>query len=211
MLAGPPSTTYRASKFVRRHRFGVAVAAAALILWLHLPSLWRCRRAGSPRNATARTAKPLPPSALTDFMTQMFKVSDPGETRGNSVTAREILDKASKDVDSGLANDPQLQAQMMNTMGTVYENLGLFGQAEPLLRHALEIRRQILGNSNKDTLKSMYHLSEVLTWKGRRRRGRKALPRVLRRPQDVLGPEHRDTLTSMNWLVWILFIEGQLS
>ena len=96
----------------------------------------------------------------------MFKVSDPGETRGNSVTAREILDKASKDVDSGLANDPQLQAQMMNTMDIVYENLGLFGQAEPLLRHALEIRRDILGNSNKDTLKSMYQLSEVLTWKG---------------------------------------------
>ena len=58
-------------------------------------------------------------------MTQMFKVSDPGETRGNSVTAREILDKASKDVDSGLANDPQLQAQMLNTMGTVYENMML--------------------------------------------------------------------------------------
>ena len=55
-------------------------------------------------------------------------------------------------------------------MGTVYENLGLFGQAEPLLRHALEIRRQILGNSNKDTLKSMYQLSEVLTWKATRQK-----------------------------------------
>jgi len=32
VLAGPPSTSYRAGKFIRRHRFGVGVAAAAVLL-----------------------------------------------------------------------------------------------------------------------------------------------------------------------------------
>jgi non-specific serine/threonine protein kinase/serine/threonine-protein kinase len=209
VLAGPPSTTYRASKFVRRHRFGVAVAAAALILLVAfaVTMALQARRIAKERDRANREAAAS--ERVADFMTQMFKVSDPGETRGNSVTAREILDKASEDVDSGLANDPQLQAQMMNTMGTVYENLGLFGQAEPLLRHALEIRRRILGNSNKDTLKSMYQLSEVLTWKGNAAEAEKLCRESFEGRKTVFGLENRDTLTSMNWLVWILFIEGQ--
>jgi serine/threonine protein kinase/tetratricopeptide (TPR) repeat protein len=209
VLAGPPSTTYRALKFIRRHRFGVGVATVALILLVAfaVTMALQARRIAKERDRANREAAAS--ERVADFMTQMFKVSDPGEARGNSVTAREILDKASKDVDNGLANDPQLQAQMMNTMGTVYENLGLFSQAEPLLRHALEIRRQMLGNSNKDTLKSMYQLSEVLTWKGNAAEAEKLCGESFERRRTVLGPENRDTLTSMNWLVWILFIEGQ--
>ncbi len=46
---------------------------------------------------------------ITDFMTGMFKVSDPSQARGNSVTAREILDKASNDMGTGLAKDPEVQ------------------------------------------------------------------------------------------------------
>ena len=209
VLAGPPSTTYRALKFIRRHRFGVGVATVALILLVAfaVTMALQARRIAKERDRANREAAAS--ERVADFMTQMFKVSDPGEARGNSVTAREILDKASKDVDNGLANDPQLQAQMMNTMGTVYENLGLFSQAEPLLRQALEIRRQMLGNSNKDTLKSMYQLSEVLTWKGNAAEAEKLCGESFEGRRTVLGPENRDTLTSMNWLVWILFIEGQ--
>jgi eukaryotic-like serine/threonine-protein kinase len=61
---------------------------------------------------------------ITDFMTGMFKVSDPSQARGNSVTAREILDKASNDMGTGLAKDPEVQSQMMQVMASTYQNLG---------------------------------------------------------------------------------------
>jgi len=54
-------------------------------------------------------------------MTNMFQVSDPSEQRGNSVTAREILDKASNAIKTGMAKDPDAQAQMMQVMGDVYD------------------------------------------------------------------------------------------
>ncbi len=54
---------------------------------------------------------------ITEFMTGMFKVSDPSAARGNSITAREILDKASKDIDTGLAKDPVLSGAMMQSHG----------------------------------------------------------------------------------------------
>jgi hypothetical protein len=70
---------------------------------------------------------------VTEFMEGMFKVSNPSEARGNSITAREILDNASKDIDTGLAQDPELQAQMMHVMGEVYRELGRFPRAQLLL------------------------------------------------------------------------------
>jgi eukaryotic-like serine/threonine-protein kinase len=209
VLAGPPSTTYRAGKFIRRHRFGVGVAAAAVLLLIAFAATMalQARRIAKERDRANREAAAS--ERVADFMTQMFKVSDPGQARANSITAREILDKASNDVDTGLANDPALQSRMMNVMGTVYDNLGLFAQAEPLLRHALEIREGRLGNNNKDTLQSMYQLAEVLTWEGKRDEAEKLCRQSLEGRRSVLGPEHRDTLISMNWLVWILFIEGK--
>ncbi len=201
VLAVPPSIAYRAGKFARRHRAALTTACAfALVLIVaSIVSIRQSLRANREAAASER---------VTDFMTQMFKVSDPGQARGNSITAREILDKASKDIDIGLANDPQLQSRMMNVMGTVYDNLGLFAQAEPLLRHALETRRQTLGNRNKDTLQSMYQLAEVLTWEGKTAEAEKLCRESYDGRKIVLGPENRDTLISMTWLPWILFIEG---
>ena len=63
---------------------------------------------------------------VADFMTRMFKVSDPNEGRGNAVTAREILDKGSKEIDAGLANDPELQARLLYVMGAPTKGSGSF-------------------------------------------------------------------------------------
>jgi eukaryotic-like serine/threonine-protein kinase len=209
VLASPPSTTYRARKFVQRHRFGVGVAVAAVILLVAFAATMalQARRIAKERDRANREADAS--ERVTDFMTRMFKVSDPGQARGNSITAREILDKASNEIDPGLANDPQLQAHMMNVMGTVYENLGLFARAELLFRRALEIHRRTLGDKNKDTLQSMYNLAEVLTWRGNSAEAETLCRESFEARKSVLGPEHRDTLISMSWLAWILFIEGR--
>src|SRR6202142_1009933 len=92
----------------------------------------------------------------------MFKVSDPSASRGNSITAREILDKASKEIDTGLSKDPVLQAQMIQTMGEGYGTLGLHAQAQSLLTRAVDIRRRVLGPENPDTLASMSSLGQNL-------------------------------------------------
>ena len=79
---------------------------------------------------------------VTDFMTQMFQVVDPSEARGNTITAREVLEKASKKIDTGLAHDPELQAQLLYTMANVKMNLGLYRQAEEQFRRTVEIRKK---------------------------------------------------------------------
>jgi non-specific serine/threonine protein kinase/serine/threonine-protein kinase len=202
VVARPASVGYRGRKYIRRHRVGVAVAAGLLLLLASFAVVQavQLRRITHERDRADR---------ITNFMTSMFKVSNPSEARGNKVTAREILDKASRDIGTGLANDPELQAQMMNVMGTVYFNLGLYSQAHPLLARAVQIRTRVLGVEHRDTLRSMNNLGTTLDEEGRYPEAERLHRQVLDIRRRVLGPDHLETLASMNNLANSLGEQGR--
>ena len=159
VLARPASATYRTRKYVRRHPIGVTVAAGLVLLLAGFAFMqfFQLRRITRERDRATR---------VTEFMEAMFKVSNPSEARGNSITAREILDKSSKDIDTGLVQDPELQAQMMFVMGDVYRGLGLFPRAQQLYQRSADIRRRVLGPENSETLRSLDALGWVLNQEG---------------------------------------------
>ena len=96
-------------------------------------------------------------------MVDLFKVSDPSEALGNTITAREILDKGAARIDQELADQPAIQATLMDTMGTVYTSLGLYDSALPLVRKAYDERLKLCGHENTEVASSLNHLGEVLT------------------------------------------------
>jgi len=202
VLARRAGAGYRARKYIRRHRVGVAVAATAALLLLSaaVAQTLALRRVTRERDRADRIAQ---------FMTGIFQVSDPNARQGNDVRAREILDKASKDIETGLAKDPELQTQMMDVMAQAYKGIILYPRAESLLAHALEIRRRTLGPNNPDTLKSMYDLADTLNGEGRYREAEKLCRDTIDARRRVLGSEHRDTLTSIWLLGWILDRAGR--
>src|SRR5579863_4816059 len=146
--AGPATTGYRIRKYAARHRIGLATVASVLLLMIGfvLTQAVQLRRIRLERDKATRERERA--NRITDFMTSMFKVSDPSESRGNTITAREVLDKASSDISSGLASDAELQAQMMFVMSQVYDNLGLYSRSESLATRAADIRFHALGASN---------------------------------------------------------------
>jgi tetratricopeptide (TPR) repeat protein len=77
-----------------------------------------------------------------DFMKSLFEVSDPGEARGSSITAREILDRGARQIDSGLGNEPLVRAELTTTLGEVYTSLGLYRTGAELLTKARNIGGQ---------------------------------------------------------------------
>jgi eukaryotic-like serine/threonine-protein kinase len=204
VAAHPPSVGYRARKYVRRHRVGVSVAAAALLLLVAfaVAQAIQLRRVTRERDRADRIA---------NFMTDIFKTSDPRLARGNSVSAREVLDKAAKEIETGLSNDPELQAQLMSRMGITYSALGLYPQAQSLLERAVEIQRRVLGPRNRDTLYSEFNLGAVLANEGHNTRAEKIYRETLELQQRVLGPEHPDTLFTMNNLAQTLKSEGHFA
>jgi non-specific serine/threonine protein kinase/serine/threonine-protein kinase len=202
VVAHPPSVAYRTGKYIRRHWLGVSMASAVLLLLVGfaIAQTIALRRITQERDRADR---------ITEFMTSMFKVSDPSEARGNSVTAREILDKASNDIQAGMSKDPELQAKMMYTMAVTYRSLGLNSQAEPLLEHALEIQRRILGPRSPDTLRTMSNLAMVIVAQGRLAEGEKLARENLDLQRSVLGTDNRDTVATMRCLAASLQIQGR--
>src|SRR5713101_845463 len=199
--AHTPSAAYRTRKYIRRHRLGVAVAMGLIAM---LAAFAVAQRVQLQRTRLERDRA----TRITDFMTGMFTVSDPSEQRGNSITAREILDKASNDIKTGLAKDPETQAQMMHVMGDVYEKLGLYPRAQALQQQSMEIRQRVLGPEHPDTLTSMNDLATDLDDSGHYAEAEKLEREALDISRRVLGPEHPDTLMLMSNLGNTLWQEG---
>jgi hypothetical protein len=128
VLAKPPSAAYQLSKLVRRHKPGVAAVSTVVVLLVVLAASMtiQARRLAIERdraNREGQTSK-----QIADFMVGLFTVSDPSEARGNSVTAREILDRGADRISADLGGQPLVQARLMTVMGSVYYALGLFRQ-----------------------------------------------------------------------------------
>jgi eukaryotic-like serine/threonine-protein kinase len=98
-MAHAPTTAYRARKYVVRHRLPVALAAVGILVLIGftIAQAVELRAIRKERDRADR---------ITEFMTNMFKVSNPSQSRGNDIRVREILDKASTQIVSGLAKEP---------------------------------------------------------------------------------------------------------
>jgi serine/threonine protein kinase/tetratricopeptide (TPR) repeat protein len=203
VVARPASVSYQLRKYVRRHRMVVGIASGLVLLLaafsvvqaVQLRRITRERdRANRERDRATR---------ITDFMTGMFKVSDPNQTRGNSVTAREILDKASKEMGVGLAKDPEVQSDLMQVMARTYVNLGLYAQAHQLAKNALDARTSLLGSSDPKTLESMTLMGSILDREGHDAEAEKLEQQALAQETHVLGPEDPLTLETTDHLAVI--------
>src|SRR5215831_1257629 len=204
VTARPASLGYRARKYVRRHAAAVAIASGVFGLLLAFATMQavELRHIKRERDRADRIAQ---------FMTDMFKVSDPSEARGNTVTAREILDKSSQKIEEGLKTDPQMQAELIHVMARTYEGLGLHARAESLFERALDIQRQALGPEDPDTLKTKRELGWIWSEIGRHSEAEKLLRQTWEIQRQKLGPKHPDTLATMNALGWTLTREGRFS
>jgi non-specific serine/threonine protein kinase/serine/threonine-protein kinase len=210
VVARAPSRAYRTLRYVQRHRFGVVLAAgvAVLLVAFAVSMGLQARRTAMERDRANREAAVA--GRVSDFLTRMFRVSDPGEARGNSITAREILDQASKDIDLGMEKDPVLQTRMMTRIAEVYTNLGLLERARALEARALEIGRLRLGADHPETLLAGDQLTIILSRMGRYPEAEALAVDTVERKRRAFGSDDDRTLSVMNTLGLLDFNQGKL-
>ena len=146
------SFRYRSRVFVRRHRLAVALAAATFLAMAAtaLVAGDRARQAEEERQraeTNLRLAEEERERArqVAKFLVEIFRVSDPSEARGRSLTAREVLNQGALRVRYSLRDDPELRADLLSTIGRVYQSLAFYEDASRLLEEALALRRAIAG------------------------------------------------------------------
>ena len=192
----------RAKPARRRKRALVAAVMVGLALLSAFSTVQtvRARREARRANQEAEASR-----QVSDFLVGLFKVSDPGQARGNSVTAREILDRGAAKIERDLKDQPLVQAGLLSTMGRVYGSLGLYDQALPLQESALATRRKLLGEAHLDVASSLIDVGGILWHRGEYERARPLLEQGLGLRERLLGPEAplvADSLHNLGNLLW---------
>lgn len=125
--------TYRTRKFVGRHALGVAAAAviALLVVGYAATVTWQAGRLADQRDRAALEARKA--RQVSDFLTGLFEAADPERSRGEELTANELVAAGVERVEEELGQEPEVLAEMLGVLGTVSFSLGSYHQADQLL------------------------------------------------------------------------------
>jgi eukaryotic-like serine/threonine-protein kinase len=160
VTARPDTLSYRVGKFLRRHRLGVSVISVGAALTLValgtitvLLAETRQQRDRAERGVAA--------------LTEIFAIAEPDPERGESITARELLDRSAERVRSTLAAQPAMQGELLGTLAGLYERLFLYERAEQTLQEALALAVQEGRDRTIVHAERLNHLGRVLAQAGR--------------------------------------------
>jgi serine/threonine protein kinase len=222
VLAQPLTFRYWAGKLARRYRRPIA-AAAALVVLVASGAIYEITRsnranerlrginqklaaAGAEAKAAAAKAEAINNFLLNDMLAQAAPEQN---ARERKVTVEEVLDRAAEKIDKAFADQPEVQAAILDTIGETFRSLGAYAKAEPIHRHALENRSKALGPEHRDTLHSMNNLGLVLSVRGKSDEAAAVHRQVMDAFRRTLGPEHPHTLLSMDNLAIFLLDLGK--
>ncbi|MFQ6109839.1 MAG: serine/threonine-protein kinase [Candidatus Aminicenantales bacterium] len=149
-------------------------------------------------------------AGVVAFLVDLFEVSEPGEARGKTITAREILSKGAKEIEQGLEDQPLTRARLMDTIGTVYGKLGLYKDAEPLLIKALRIRERHLGPEDLQVAESQFHLAILKEWQGKYSEAENLTERSLKIREKHLASHHPHIADSLHELARIYYKQAKI-
>lgn len=202
---------YRAGRFIRRHRAGVAATAGLLVAVLGFGVAMgalalQLSRARDRAEQERRRAE-----EVTAFLTGIFEVSDPWRSSGETVTAREILDASASRLRTELAGEPLVRSSLMGTVGTIYQRLGLPDRAQPLLEASLATRRQLLGEEHPEVAEALSELAAVRQEKGEIQAAIDLVQRALAIRRSRYGPRHETVARSLHDLGLLLRTQGDLA
>lgn len=216
ILARPPSVVYQLRKMAIRHKLGFTFSATLLVLIaaFSIGMLIQARHVARERDRANHEAARANLEAaaavqVADFLTGLFRISDPAEARGRAITARELLDKGAARIQTELARDPALQARLLFTIGDVYRNLGVLDKAEQLLSESADIRQRVLGPEAPDTLLAYGRLGIIYDLEGKTDLAEKMLTSVLEKQRRTLGESHPDTLKTFAGLANLYDTQGR--
>ena len=212
VTAAGPGTLYALGKFVRRHRAGLTTAAALVLLLVAgvVVSAWQAVRATRAEQASRTQAAKS--RQVAKFLTDMLEGVGPSVALGrNTELLREVLDKTAVRVSQDLANQPEVEAELRNTLGNVYEELGDYAKAESMLRQALALRQAVFGDKHVRVAESLNDLGGVLRRQDKLADAERLFRQSLATRRELLGGAHADVAVSLNNLGVVLFTKGDLA
>jgi eukaryotic-like serine/threonine-protein kinase len=207
VLARRQTAAYRARRFVRRHRTGMAATTAFAVLLVAYAATVTVQRERVQAALQESSLGTLRAEQVTDFMMGLFTAAEGGRALTDSVTARELLARGEERA-RAMADRPHLQAQMLDVIGRLHTQLGEYDRAQPLLEEALGIRRTLHGDDHPDVITSLESIAAAAD--GRRDFATRVelWRQVLERRRRASGDDDPRTIDAMFGLSFALHAAG---
>ena len=166
VLARRGTRRYRASRFVRRHRVGVA---AGLLLAVTLGAgiagtLWQAAKAREQASIAAlerdrARLEAEKANRIATFLTDLFDVAGEGDVRIDTLRLLPVLERGARRVREELADQPEVLSTALVTISDLYEKLGRYEEAREYAEAALAERRAVLPSDHPDIGEALDNLT----------------------------------------------------
>jgi serine/threonine protein kinase/tetratricopeptide (TPR) repeat protein len=173
--AQPVMLLYRTGKFIRRNRQAVIATSAMLLLTVSLVAFFIWRLASERNIALAQAARV---QHIQNFMTDLLQGGDLDAGPAVDLSVQTMIDRGARQADA-LGSEPEVQADLYETLGVMSHRMGRLDQADSLLGKALN-RKQSLTSVQPDSLaRTQIALSLLRADEGRAKEGEQQVRRSL--------------------------------
>lgn len=176
-LAGEPldahadTVGYRLATFVRRNRRAVGATAVAVVVSVAMMTFYTLRLAQARDRALVESVRA---QRIQRFMSSLFRGGDEAAGPADSLRVVTLLDQGVAQA-RALDLEPRVQADLYQTLGGIYTQLGVFGRADSLLGQGLAQWRRIAGDGSMEAGRAMVALGDLRTSEARYDEGERLL------------------------------------
>lgn len=214
--ARPHTLVYRASRFVRRNKMGTAAAATLLLLILGftLTAYMQSREIALQRDNAERQSREAAQQRdkaeqVVKFMVGIFGVAEPSRERVNEITARQVLERGLEKSEHELADQPEVRATVLQTVGRIYSNLGDYQEAMKLLLRAQDLRQGEASATPSEQVVLLIDIGTTAADLGEFDAAVEALDKAIAIGRVELDEDHLDLAKAMLWRGQLAIVLGE--
>ncbi len=193
--ARPDSGFYRMRKFVSRNRRAVVASALVSALVVALVIFYTLRLAKARNAALAEATRT---QRVEQFMQDLFQGDAESTGPADDLRVVTVLERGEKQA-RALDEDPEIQADLYQTLGTMYDQLGKYDQADSLLKASLSQRKKTDGADSAKVAESLVALANLRNDQAQLAEAENLARQGLQMSKRHLAPDHpivgRATLT----------------
>jgi serine/threonine protein kinase len=219
VVARPPSKLYRFQKLARRNQ-GIFAAGAAvlatLVLGLGISTYLFVQEKRA--NQRALEAKAFAQSQekksqqVAGFLREMLKgVGPEAELGADTKLLRNILEQTTARADKDLKDQPEVKAEVLQTLGGIYYDLGEYARAEQIQREALALNKQIFGGTGTNVATSLHELATTLWDRSKLAEAEATFRVALDLRKRLLGENDSTVAETLNDLGLVMWTRGDLA
>jgi eukaryotic-like serine/threonine-protein kinase len=191
--ARPDTLGYRVGKFVRRNRRAVAATALVSLVVVGMVVFFLVRLTIARNAALAEAART---QRIQRFMTNLFEGGDKEAGPADSLRVVTLVDRGLQEARM-LDAEPNVQADLYQTLGSIYQKLGKFDQSDSLLQSTLERRKSMFGPDSPQVAESLVALGLLRSDQARLDEAERLVRQGLKIGRRKLGPNDPAIATAM--------------